>query len=96
MWITEREQDIVCKYCLQLQPDMTKDDILSYLNVLKSYCDANSRDGVFEKLKKDEVVDFCYRTEYPDHYAALDNRHKQAIRMCVVAVMKGIGENDQI
>lgn len=93
MWLTEGEKNQVCKYAVELEPDMTEKDVMAYLAVLKQYCAAESTNQIFEILKKDEVVDFCYRTEYPDHYNLLDNQHKQAVRRCVIAVISGIGAN---
>lgn len=93
MWLTESEKNHVCKYAIELEPDMSKKDVLAYLDVLRQYCAAESKNQIFEILKKDEVVDFCYRTEYPDHYSLLDNHHKQTVRRCIIAVIRGIGAN---
>lgn len=93
MWLTESEKNQVCQYVVELEPDMAEKDVMAYLAVLKQYCAAENKNQIFEILKKDEVVDYRYRTEYPDHYSLLDNHHKQAVRRCVIAVIRGIGTN---
>lgn len=89
MWITENEKEQVCTLSTQLKPDMSITNVEMYLNALEHYCHAQSREEIFEKLNKEEVIDFCYRSTegYPDHYDALDTNHKQIIRQCILAYL---------